>query len=147
MKKWLSTVALPLMSLLFASTLFAQSAAPDFRINTPTINAIRDAMKVRFAQFRPYLESGVLGVSLKGTLSVRDPAAVPLDQRQTLTRLLTEQERDRNALFREIARANGHPEWEEDIARTFADRMRSRMDKLPRGWWIQDDTGKWRQKE
>jgi hypothetical protein len=43
----------------------------------------------------------------------------------------------------EIARANGHPEWEPDIRRTFADRW---VANAPRGWWYQDASGAWKQK-
>lgn len=144
MKKWLMTIALALATL--SPTLYAQQQ-PDFNVNTPAVNTIREALKNRFAQIRPYLESGLVGVTSDGKLAVRDPALVPLDQRQTLNRLLSEQERDGKALFKEIAKANGQPEWEEDIAKTFRDRMRKRMDQMPAGWWIQDDSGQWRQKE
>jgi len=144
MKKWLMTIALALAA--FSPALYAQQP-PDFKVNSPAVTTIQEALKNRFAQLRPYLESGVLGVTSEGKLAVRDPASVPLDQRQTLNRLLNEQERDSKALYKEIAKANGHPEWEEDIAKTFRDRMRKRMEKMPAGWWIQDDSGQWRKKE
>jgi hypothetical protein len=46
-------------------------------------------------------------------------------------------------LYREIARANGHPEWEKDIRKTFA---RVWVQEAGRGYWYQDARGQWRQK-
>jgi uncharacterized protein YdbL (DUF1318 family) len=50
---------------------------------------------------------------------------------------------DWNALYREIAKANGRPEWEQDIRDTFAQRNVANLD---RGWWYQDRGGAWVQK-
>ncbi|MDR1647862.1 MAG: YdbL family protein [Zoogloeaceae bacterium] len=143
-RHWLRILALAL-ALAAPVAVEAQTAQPDFKVNAPAVNALRDALKLRFQQLKPYLESGALGVGAEGNVVLRDPAVVPLNQRQGVKRLLAEQERDGKALFREIARANGHPEWEEDIARTFSERMKKRRDKLPAGWWLQDADGSWRQ--
>ena len=57
--------------------------------------------------------------------------------------LVAEENRDRNALYAEIARANGHPEWESEIRSTFARRW---VDNAPGGWWYQDAAGVWKRK-
>jgi hypothetical protein len=46
-------------------------------------------------------------------------------------------------LYTEIARANGHPEWEADIRKTFAGRW---IANAPAGWWYQDSGGQWKRK-
>jgi hypothetical protein len=43
-------------------------------------------------------------------------------------------------MYREIARANGHPEWEEEIRATFAQRW---VQKAAPGWWYQNQSGAW----
>jgi hypothetical protein len=50
--------------------------------------------------------------------------------------------RDRNALYAEIANANGHPEWEAEIRSTFAQRW---VQRAQSGWWVQGGGG-WSQK-
>ncbi len=49
---------------------------------------------------------------------------------------------DRNRLYKEIAKANAHPEWEKDIRQIFAERW---IGNAPGGWWFQSG-GKWLQK-
>ena len=48
-----------------------------------------------------------------------------------------------DAVYREIAVANGHPEWEDQIRATFA---RQWTASARQGWWYQDDSGSWKQK-
>ena len=45
-------------------------------------------------------------------------------------------------LYAEIARANGHPEWQNDIQQTFAQRW---ISNAANGWWYQQG-GSWKQK-
>ncbi|MDR3159477.1 MAG: YdbL family protein [Zoogloeaceae bacterium] len=121
-----------------------EEAAPDLRIDTPAAKEIRASLKARFAQIKPLLENGTLGVTADGKLAVRDPASVPLAERQNITRLISGDASDKAALYREIARANGHPEWEQQIADTIHERMNKR---IPAGWWIQDANGKWTRRQ
>ena len=57
--------------------------------------------------------------------------------------LVADENRDRSALYREIAVANGHPEWEDEIRATFARRWIANADS---GWYYQENDGSWRQK-
>ena len=50
---------------------------------------------------------------------------------------------DRVALYKEIARANGKPEWEAEIRNTFAQRW---IEKASPGWYVQDAQGQWTKK-
>jgi uncharacterized protein YdbL (DUF1318 family) len=118
-------------------------AAADIQINTPAITQIRGEMRDSFRQLKPYLVSGAVGLTADGMLGVRDASAIPLDQRQNVSALVTENNQDRRALYREIARANGHPEWESEVQSTFAQRW---IQQAPAGWWYQQPNGTWVQK-
>ncbi|KAF0844473.1 hypothetical protein FNL37_1923 [Methylovorus glucosotrophus] len=113
-------------------------AAADLEINTPAISAIKNSMQARHAQLAPFYSSGAVGFSRDGLVAVRDAAAVPLAQRQALNSLVAAENKDRNALYAEIANGNQHPEWEPEIRATFAKRW---ADKAQGGWWVQDGSG------
>lgn len=118
-------------------------AAADLQINTPAITQIREDLHNHFHELRDYLVSGAVGLTWDGLLAVRDASAIPLDQRQAVNALVAEDNKDRLALYREIARANGHPEWEEEVRTTFAQRW---IDRARPGWWYQKRNGAWVQK-
>lgn len=116
----------------------AQAADADININTPTINRLKNQMAARFQRLAKYFSSGAVGLTRDGLLAVRDLNTVPLPERTTVNRLVAEDNRDRNALYREIARANNHPEWESDIRSVFA---REWIDNARSGWWYQSAGG------
>lgn len=137
MKKRLFAVYLLLATLLAAQFAFG---AADIEINTPAIATIKASMKAQHQQLRPFYESGAIGLTRDGLIAVRDANLVPLSQRQSLNSLVAAQNKDRNALYKEIAVANGHPEWENEIRSTFAERW---INKAKAGWWVQDAGGAW----
>ena len=101
-------------------------------------------MQSRFGQLVKYFDSGALGMTLSGLIEVRDASGVPLQERAVLTRLVAEDNRDREALYTAIATANNHPEWADDIRRTFAGRWVERGARP--GWYYQNAGGAWVQK-
>lgn len=117
---------------------FAQAAA-DLEINTPAISTIRNSMQARHSQLAPHYASGAVGITRDGLVTLRDAAAVPLAQRQNVSSLVAAENADRNALYKEIANANGHPEWEAEVRTTFAQRW---IQKAQSGWYVQE-TGGW----
>ena len=117
-------------------------ASADINIQSPAINTIRASMEARFAALKPFYDNGSVGMTGDGLIIVRDLNAVPLRDRKSVNTLVADENRDRNALYKEIARANGHPEWEADIRNTFAKRW---VDNAPAGWWYQDGGG-WKKK-
>src|SRR3546814_17002101 len=66
------------------------------------------------------LDSGAVGFTRDGMVAVRDAAKVPLSQRAQANAAVADENRDRAALYREIAAANNHPEWEAQIRAAFA---------------------------
>lgn len=133
---------------LFAGTLdflIAPAAAqqPDIDVSTPAIQALKSAMASRHRALAPYYDSGAIGMTGQGTLDLRDASEVPLKERNQVKRLINDENADRARLYAEIARANGHPEWERDIRSIFASRW---VGNAPRGWWYQSGSGAWTQK-
>lgn len=115
----------------------------DINVNTPAINALRASMRKRNASLVPYYRSGAIGFGRDALITVRDQGAIPLKERQSVKKLVADENKDRNALYREIAKANGHPEWEQNIRDTFAGAW---VQESPSGYWYQDASGAWRQK-
>jgi uncharacterized protein len=111
-----------------------------FDADTPVVRKLQASMKKRNAQFKAFYESGAIGFTQDGLVADRDLSVVPLKQRGQLKNLLREENKDRNQLYREIARANGHPEWEKDIRETFA---KTWIDNAGTGWWYQNAKGAW----
>jgi len=113
-------------------------------ISTPEIRAVTQSMQGRFGQLEKYFAAGALGLTADGLIAERDTGSVALAERAVVKRLVAEDNRDRATLYAEIAKANGHPEWESDIRQTFARRWVERGAKP--GWYYQDSGGAWKQK-
>ncbi len=126
-----------LLANLFAANWVA--AAADLEANTPAIAAIKASMQARHAQLSPHYSAGAIGLTKDAFIAVKDAAAVPLSQRGSLTGLVKDENADRANLYKEIASANGHPEWQGDIQSTFASRW---IDKAQAGWFYQSG-GAW----
>ena len=120
----------------------AQSA-PDITIKTPAIQAIQARMESRFdASLRGGFDSGALGFTADGMVAVRDAGKLELKDRVAVNAAVADDNRDRKAVYREIAVANGHPEWEAQIREVFA---RQWVASAKAGWWYQSG-GAWKQK-
>jgi uncharacterized protein len=121
----------------------AQAAEPNLDISSPEILRLKTQMERRFAELKPLLDTGLVGLAADGYVAVRDPAAVPLAQRNAVRTLVGNENADRAALYREIATANNQPQWETQIREVFAGRW---IAKAQAGWWYQDAGGAWLQK-
>ncbi len=120
----------------------AQAQQANINIDTPAINRLKGSMAARHRQLEPFYDGGGVGLTQDGLIAVRDLNAVPLAQRGAINQLVAQENQDRNALYQEIARANGHPEWEADIRATFS---RQWVANARRGWWYQGRGG-WQKK-
>jgi uncharacterized protein YdbL (DUF1318 family) len=118
-------------------------AEADLSVNTPAIRQLQADMEKRHRELAPYYASGAVGMTRNGEIDVRDQKLVPLQDRNQVKKLVARENQDRSALYAEIARANGHPEWEADIRQTFARRW---VDNAPAGWWYMDGSGAWKRK-
>jgi uncharacterized protein len=136
---WLRMLLIAL-ALGFSASVRAQA---NLEINTPAIAALQASMQQRHGQLAGFYASGAVGLTRDGNVALRDANAVPLPQRQQVNSLIAAENQDRAALYREIARANGKPEWENDIRATFAQRW---IQKAQPGWYYQDAGGVWTRK-
>lgn len=118
-------------------------AQADLNIATPAVRQLTQSMEARHAQLKKYYDAGSIGLTRDGLVEVRDQNLVPLPERNSVRKLVSEENADRANLYREIAAANGHPEWEADIRTTFAERWAS---KAAAGWYFQDAGGAWKKK-
>ncbi len=120
----------------------ANAASPDLNISSAAIRQITDSMKARHAQLLPYYQSGAVGYSADGLIEIRDATLIPLAQRTSAKKLVEDENQDRAALYSEIAKANGHPEWLGEIRATFAKRW---LANAQPGWYYNNGSG-WQRK-
>ncbi|MDT8437763.1 MAG: YdbL family protein [Wenzhouxiangellaceae bacterium] len=120
----------------------AQSA--DIDVQTPQIRNLRDQMAERHRlHLAGWFDAGAIGLGNDGLVVIRDRSAVGLAERRQLEQVVAAENADRRAVYREIAVANGHPEWEDQIRETFARRW---IANARPGWFYQDNAGNWQQK-
>ena len=121
---------------------YAQST-PDITIKTPAIQAIQARMESRFnTTLRAGFDSGALGFTADGLITIRDASKLALKDRVSMNAAVADDNRDRKAVYREVAVANGHPEWESQIRDVFAKQW---IESARAGWWYQSG-GSWKQK-
>ena len=119
------------------------NAQADLNIATPQVRAITQSMEARHAQLKAYYDSGAVGFTNDGLIEVRDQNLIPLPERNGARKLVADENADRGNLYREIATANAHPEWEADIRKTFSQRW---VDRASAGWYYKDAGGAWQKK-
>ncbi len=118
-------------------------AQADLDISSPAIRTLTASMKARAAELDPFFASGAVGLTSDGLVEIRDANAVALADRNRLKKLVADENGDRNSLYREIATANGHAEWESDIRSTFAERW---IANARPGWYYRNKAGAWTKK-
>lgn len=122
----------------------AQAQEQNFKLDSPAVQAIGSRIDSRFdSQLRAGFEAGALGFSNDGLVVVRDASKLQLKDRVAVNTAVADDNRDRKALYREAAVANGHPDWEAQIRQVFA---RQWIAAAHKGWWYQDAAGAWKQK-
>jgi len=125
---------------------FISSAQAEVNINisSPAIVEITNRLKDRYdSQLKAFLDGGVIGFTNQGFVELIDKKAISLKQRLLVKKLVADENRDRKALYRELAIANGHPDWEQAIQKVF---VKTWKDKVHKGWKFQDAEGNWQTK-
>ncbi len=122
----------------------AHAAQPDLQVSTPELQALRGKMRARYTKHLEALfDAGAIGLTRDGDVALRDSGSVPLSQRNQVRQWIEAENKDRAAVYREIAEANGHPEWTDKIRQTFAREWRNMAHS---GWYYQDSAGDWKRK-
>ena len=90
------------------------------------------------------MDSGNAGIAGNGLLAIKSSEGLGLKDKAALSRLIDAENRDRNSLYAEIAKANNFsPDKIDDIKKIFAG---SWIKNARSGWWIQDASGNWKKK-
>lgn len=126
----------------FLTAAHAQEA--DINVSNPAIRALKDSIKRRSEAIKPYMDRGNVGIGQDGLLVIRNNDGLSLKERAEVNQLLGAENRDREALYAEIAKANNIPN--ENIPRIKSIFAKSWIEQARPGWWIQDSQGSWRKK-
>ena len=129
------------MSFSLVSLVHAQE--PDINVSNPAIRALKDSIKQRSEAIKPYMDRGNVGIAQDGLLTVRSTDGLSLKERAEITQLVQAENRDRESLYAEIAKANNIAK--ESIPKIKSIFAKSWIDQARSGWWIQDQ-GNWRKK-
>lgn len=87
---------------------FARSVAWAQEVTTvsnPTIRALKQRMKERYARMKSFFKSGVLREGDNGYVILESMGGLGLKERRDLTGLVEAENEDRKALYREVAKA------------------------------------------
>jgi uncharacterized protein YdbL (DUF1318 family) len=131
-----------LASLTLAREAHAQEA--DINVSNPAIRALKESIKRRSDAIKPYMDRGNVGLAQDGLLVLRSSDGLNLKQRAELSQLIEAENRDREALYAEIAKANNIAS--ENIPKIKSIFARSWIEQARPGWWIQDNQGNWKRK-
>lgn len=130
-----------LLALSFVSEAFAQDA--DINVTNPAIRALKESIKNRSNAIKPYMDRGNVGIARDGLLAVRSADGLNLKERAEVNQLIDAENKDREALYAEIAKANGIPK--ENIPKIKSIFAKSWIEQAQPGWWIQSN-GNWQKK-
>lgn len=121
---------------------FAQEA--DINVSNPAIRALKDSIKNRSDSIKPFMDRGAAGISHDGLLVIRNTDGLNLKERSEIKQLVEAENRDREALYTEIAKANNFPR--EAIPKIQAIFAQSWIEQAKAGWWVQDVARNWKRK-
>jgi len=122
----------------FISNAHAQA---DINLSSPAITSLKKQMIDRMKKsLRGYLESNTIGFTNDGLVEIIDAGQLGLKDRQSIKKIVADENRDRNALYREVAIANNHPEWEEQIRNAW---VKQWVSQAKAGWSFQNASGQW----
>lgn len=87
---------------LFPSVAYAQEVTD---VSNPTIRALKQKMKARYAQMKPYYQKGMLKEGNNGYVSIGSAKGLGLKQKRDLNSLVSAENNDRRTLYAEVAKA------------------------------------------
>lgn len=122
----------------------AHAQETDINVSNPAIRALRDSIKRRSELLKPYMDRGNVGIRQDGLLTLRTNDGLSLKERAEVQQLINAENRDREALYGEIAKANNIST--ENVPKIKSIFARSWLEQARSGWWIQDNQGNWKRK-
>jgi uncharacterized protein len=122
----------------------AHAQEADINVSNPAIRSLKDSIKKRSEAIKPYMDRANVGIARDGLLTVRSTEGLSLKERAEVQQLVGAENRDREALYVEIAKANNIAT--EAVPKIKAIFAKSWVEQAQPGWWIQDAQGNWRKK-
>jgi hypothetical protein len=92
-------------------------AAPvetELTIKSASIDAIAKSLSLRYSLLTEHFESGQIGFTHDGLIALREPGALPQAMRAALELLVSEDNKDRGTMYREIAHQRP-ADWESNL--------------------------------
>jgi hypothetical protein len=74
-------------------------------VSNPTIRALKQNMKDRYAQMKPFYQKGILKEGNDGYVSLGNTKALGLKEKRDLNNLVNAENKDRKTLYTEVAKA------------------------------------------
>src|ERR671922_281397 len=133
---------LRLAALNFVGEASAQEA--DINVSNPATRALKDSIKQRSNAIKPYMDRGNIGIGQDGLLRIRSTDGLNLKERAETQQLVEAENRDREALYAEIAKANNISK--ENLPKIKSIFAKTWIDQAQPGWWIQESQGSWKRK-
>src|SRR4051794_12162508 len=96
-----------LTTLLLFSALQAAEPNVDLSLQNPAIQKVQARMAARAGKVDAWKSAGAIGEESSGTLALRPAEGKSLAEKKEMRDLVVAENEDRNALFRELALANG----------------------------------------
>jgi uncharacterized protein YdbL (DUF1318 family) len=126
----------------FVGEAHAQEA--DINVSNPAIRALKDSIRERSNAIKPFMDRGNIGLAQDGLLTIHSADGLNLKERAETKQLVDAENRDRENLYSEIAKANNISK--DSIPRVKTIFAKSWLDQARPGWWIQDAQGNWKKK-
>jgi len=80
-------------------------AADATQVSNPTIRGLKEQMKRRYQQMKPFYQQGKLVEKNDGFVDIKDMGGLGLKEKRDLKALVDAENNDRKALYREVAKA------------------------------------------
>lgn len=122
----------------------AHAQEADINISNPAIRALKASIKTRSDAIKPFMDRGHIGIAQDGLLAIRSTEGLNLKERAEVKQLVDAENRDREALYTEIAKANNISK--DSIPKIKAIFAKSWIEQARPSWWIQDSQGNWKRK-
>lgn len=122
----------------------AHAQEADINVSNPAIRAVKESIRVRSEAIKPFMDRGSIGIGADGLLAIRNTDGLNLKERAETKQLVDAENRDRDNLYAEIAKANNIPA--DNVPKIKAIFARSWIEQARAGWWLQDGQGNWKRK-
>ncbi|MBG0776886.1 MAG: DUF1318 domain-containing protein [Desulfovibrionaceae bacterium] len=119
-------------------------AAEATTVSNAAIRGLKQQIAQNHKQLAPFYASGNLGIGRDGFLVIRSQEGMAVPQVAQLKRLVDADNEARAQLYKEVAAALQIDATQlTKVQAIFADEWR---DQAPKGWWVQDNGGAWKQR-